>query len=101
MEICLLGIRPNFADDLLPLPDLIELFNPQNKKKKKIFSDCLILYKIPVTHYGDKLDPSETASVVHNNLVRRLNHVHKTSGLSLRQMEHLLAQRMSRCVKKN
>ena len=86
------------AEDSSPLPELIELFNPQNKKNKKKISDCIVLYKIPVRHYGDKLDPSETASVVHNNLVRRLSHVHKTTGLSLRQMEHLLAQRMSRLV---
>ena len=98
IEICLLGVRPNVAEDSSPLPELIELFNPQNKKNKKKISDCIVLYKIPVRHYGDKLDPSETASVVHNNLVRRLSHVHKTTGLSLRQMEHLLAQRMSRLV---
>ena len=46
--------------------------------------------------YGNKLDPSETASIVYNNLLRRLQHTHKTSGLTLLQMEHFLKIRIQR-----
>jgi hypothetical protein len=61
-----------------PCKELMLALNNAAKKKKKKKNKVvksIKLYAIPVSHFGNKLDPSETASGVYNNLVRRLSHV--------------------------
>ena len=80
----------------------MQYFNKKKKANRKKFlkgsdpKDYILLYSYPIAMYGNKLDPSETASIVYNNLLRRLQHTHKTSGLTLLQMEHFLKIRIHR-----
>ena len=94
VSIFLLGIAPTIAEDKNPIAELLPYFSHKNKKNNKN-KESVVLYSIPVRYYGNTLDPSETASIVYGKLTKRLNHVHKTSGLNLQQLEHLLAQRIS------
>ena len=97
-EIYLFGIHPNISEDNKPPLELMTLLNDgpttSNKAKKNI-KNSVKIFSIQILHYGNKVDPSETASTLYNNIVRRINHVHSKTGLTLSQMEHLLLQKLT------